>query len=412
MSTPRFRIGPDRRLRYEVRNGAEVARAAYLALPVDGPDQVVVSCVVEARGPDGPVQWQRVEQLDHVAAVVTLPPSGRLRVTARVRPLARSMLGSDIDGHDAAVDERVVTVLEPQLSMERRTHFLRHTALTALDTESVEQAHTVAGSGTPVERVKRMFDHLTDGPYRYEWPPPDRGATGLLRTGAGDCGDFTFLLVAWCRALGIPARSVVGGWAQADDAAHVWAEFHLEGIGWVPVDVSVALLLRREPDRFAVYGVGPDPEAHFGSLVGDRVVFARDVATRLPDDIVTALQTEQAGAPPAEVAPGLVIAGRPFRWGIDTLAGTVPYLQPGFIVGLPDEDIGWRVRYAGATGALKTVHDVAGIVFGLSGATSLAWLLFDPPTPQAVRVLTALALTVFLISGLLYRRYRKRVPRS
>ena len=84
----------------------------------------------------------------------------------------------------------------------------------------------------------------------------------------GACGQQHALFVALCRAVGIPARAVVGfvGWnpgVKGEDLnlflpieknlspeglagtqhylafmPHVWAEFYLAGYGWIPVDIS------------------------------------------------------------------------------------------------------------------------------------------------------------------------------
>jgi hypothetical protein len=84
----------------------------------------------------------------------------------------------------------------------------------------------------------------------------------------GDCGQQHALFVALCRAVGIPARYVVGfvgwnPWIKEEDlnlflwielnlsserlagtqhylatSPHAWAEFYLEGYGWIPVDIS------------------------------------------------------------------------------------------------------------------------------------------------------------------------------
>lgn len=62
------------------------------------------------------------------------------------------------------------------------------------------------------------------------------GALDLLRTGRGECGDYSALFVALCRAAGIPARSQVGFWVKKDSSPHVWAEFYLPGVGWIPAD--------------------------------------------------------------------------------------------------------------------------------------------------------------------------------
>ena len=61
------------------------------------------------------------------------------------------------------------------------------------------------------------------------------GAKALLSNDEGECGDFAALFIALCRAKGIPAGSVVGYWAITGvEQTHVWAEFYIEGIGWIP----------------------------------------------------------------------------------------------------------------------------------------------------------------------------------
>ena len=63
----------------------------------------------------------------------------------------------------------------------------------------------------------------------------------VLDTGIGDCGSQSMYFAALCRSLGIPARSV-GGYQLVPGSAgtHFWAEYYLEGYGWVPVDVTAA----------------------------------------------------------------------------------------------------------------------------------------------------------------------------
>jgi len=66
------------------------------------------------------------------------------------------------------------------------------------------------------------------------------GAKALLTNGEGECGDFASLFIALSRAKGIPARSVAGYWAITGlEQRHVWAEFYIEGIGWIPVDPTI-----------------------------------------------------------------------------------------------------------------------------------------------------------------------------
>jgi transglutaminase-like putative cysteine protease len=77
------------------------------------------------------------------------------------------------------------------------------------------------------------------------------GAKFALENGYGNCGDYSALFTALCRAAGVPARPIVGRWATSDPADwHVWAEFYLPGYGWLPVDPTHADLTGKGRDYF------------------------------------------------------------------------------------------------------------------------------------------------------------------
>ena len=71
------------------------------------------------------------------------------------------------------------------------------------------------------------------------------------------------------RASGIPARFEIGFPLKAEletgsvDGYHCWAEFYIDGKGWIPVDSSEA---QKNPDRHEYY---------FGSLDPNRVEFTK-----------------------------------------------------------------------------------------------------------------------------------------
>lgn len=78
-----------------------------------------------------------------------------------------------------------------------------------------------------------------------------KGAKFALEKGYGECGDYSALFTALCRAAGIPARPIVGRWATSEPADwHVWAEFYLPGYGWLPVDPTHAQLTGKGRDYF------------------------------------------------------------------------------------------------------------------------------------------------------------------
>jgi transglutaminase-like putative cysteine protease len=85
----------------------------------------------------------------------------------------------------------------------------------------------------------------------YQLVGGSKGAKLAFENEYGECGDYSALFVALCRAAGIPARPVVGRWATSEAIDwHVWAEFHLPGYGWVPVDPTVADTTGQLEDNF------------------------------------------------------------------------------------------------------------------------------------------------------------------
>jgi len=74
-----------------------------------------------------------------------------------------------------------------------------------------------------------------------------------------DCYGLSIAYVSALRAGGVPARVIVGRWARPSVPGkpqhHCKAEFHLDGVGWVPVDPTV--------------GVESGGEKGFGSDAGD-----------------------------------------------------------------------------------------------------------------------------------------------
>ena len=59
---------------------------------------------------------------------------------------------------------------------------------------------------------------------------------------AGECGSHSFLLAAFCRAVGIPARVVWGAMYAPNFGGgfgqHGWNEIYMGGNGWIPVDAT------------------------------------------------------------------------------------------------------------------------------------------------------------------------------
>jgi transglutaminase-like putative cysteine protease len=102
----------------------------------------------------------------------------------------------------------------------------------------------LAAGGTQLEQAHRLQDLVT-ARIAYRAGSTDGATTAAvaLASGVGVCQDHAHVLIAAARGLGWPARYVAGYYLPeedgvADAATHAWAEFWLDGIGWVGFDAS------------------------------------------------------------------------------------------------------------------------------------------------------------------------------
>jgi len=152
-----------------------------------------------------------------------------------------------------------------------------------------------------VEKAHALYDYVFHT-VRY-----DKTGTGWGRGDSlwvcdskhGNCTDFHSLFISLARADGIPARFEIGFPLPAAKEGtvpgyHCWAEFFVNGPGWVPVDISEAWKDPAKHDYF------------FGSLDDNRVQFS------VGRDLV--LQPKQEG-PPLNyfIYPYVEIDGQPFE---------------------------------------------------------------------------------------------------
>ncbi len=152
-----------------------------------------------------------------------------------------------------------------------------------------------------VDRAYALYDYVFHA-LRY-----DKSGTGWGRGDAlwacdakhGNCTDFHSLFIALARAEKIPARFEIGfplpenAHEGAIPGYHCWAEFYVDGPGWVPVDISEAW---QNPDRHDYF---------FGTIDANRVGFS------LGRDLT--LSPSQDG-PPLNyfVYPYVEVDGQPF----------------------------------------------------------------------------------------------------
>ena len=157
------------------------------------------------------------------------------------------------------------------------------------------------GKQGPVEKAYALYNYVFRT-LRY-----DKSGTGWGRGDSlwvcdakhGNCTDFHSLFISMARAEQIPARFEIGFPLPRNSHAgeipgyHCWAEFYVNGAGWIPVDISEAWKDPAKHDYF------------FGALDADRVQFSigRDLQ----------LEPRQEG-PPVNyfVYPYVEVDGKPY----------------------------------------------------------------------------------------------------
>ncbi len=142
---------------------------------------------------------------------------------------------------------KYASVVSPSDSMLRR--YLQPDKLVPLNgiISDLAKEHTT-GDTTQIEKARHIYEYVVST-IRYDksgegWGRGD--AIWACTSKRGNCTDFHSLFIGMMRSSGIPARFEIGfplpeGQTEGDiPGYHCWAEFYLNGVGWVPVDASEA----------------------------------------------------------------------------------------------------------------------------------------------------------------------------
>ncbi|SCY23275.1 transglutaminase family protein [Paracoccus tibetensis] len=121
--------------------------------------------------------------------------------------------------------------------------YLRDTAPTEPDAALQDLSRT-AGTGArdPLDLAHRLSAAVSEAiAFRPGATEARTTAAEALALGEGVCQDHSHALISVARIAGLPARYVSGYLhstrdGEAHDAAHAWAELHVEGLGWVGFD--------------------------------------------------------------------------------------------------------------------------------------------------------------------------------
>lgn len=121
--------------------------------------------------------------------------------------------------------------------------FLRQTPLTRIGAGISNLAESLRSEKDQLAQMHELMAAISARmAYRTGTTDATTTAEAALAAGQGVCQDMTHVFVAAARHLSVPARYVSGyllmGDRVAQDAAHAWAEAHIEGLGWVGFDIA------------------------------------------------------------------------------------------------------------------------------------------------------------------------------
>ncbi len=144
----------------------------------------------------------------------------------------------------------------PKIELARFVEADRLVPVTGLPAQlAVEQTK---GATTQLEKAKDIYDYV------FRTMKYDKTGTGwghgdtlwACDSKHGNCTDFHSVFISMARSQKIPARFQIGFPLPADKTAaeipgyHCWAEFYLDSVGWVPVDISEAWKHQEKHDYF------------------------------------------------------------------------------------------------------------------------------------------------------------------
>lgn len=134
-------------------------------------------------------------------------------------------------------------------------------------------AEIVQNERNPYNKARRIYNYLLKNVEIIPASILNSGASPVnaLKEKKADTYDIAILFAALARAAGIPAQPVAGIIADVSQTSylHWWAEFYLEGFGWIPVDLGLAKSVPFD------MGVPQSENWYFGNLDAFRVAFSR-----------------------------------------------------------------------------------------------------------------------------------------
>lgn len=154
--------------------------------------------------------------------------------------------------------ERVTPLRELLLTPDAVARFLEPTPLTTPDTRMEEVARTLSADAEGEALAECISTWVADAMGYGSGTGVRTTAAEALALGKGLCQDYSHIMLAICRAAGLPAR-YVSGHMLAEGGSHAWVEVLLPNDNGKMRAVAFDPTNRRRPDmRYAIVAVGRD----------------------------------------------------------------------------------------------------------------------------------------------------------
>ena len=121
------------------------------------------------------------------------------------------------------------------------------------------------GSTDVLDYARKCYEYIASD-FEYDEYEEWHSLKRILKNHSGSSSDFATLFVNLMRYKGIPARHNVG--VSYSQTPHTFADFYLEGYGWIPVDA-------------ALKNLSPS-EDYFGYFDGNTIVLSQGIGYEMP----------------------------------------------------------------------------------------------------------------------------------
>lgn len=121
---------------------------------------------------------------------------------------------------------------------EDLTPYLQSEKYIESDDEYIKNIADSIKGASEEEILQNMYEYIQKH-MQYKTVPQNLGAKKALGLGYGKCSEYAAIMVALCRAKGIPARIAFGNFAREKNTKHSWVEVYFNEYGWVTYDPTI-----------------------------------------------------------------------------------------------------------------------------------------------------------------------------